>query len=161
MLPQSCKTSAPKQIVNFQALITAHKFSHTKKFLSALVASRPLVEAVLNQLNCARQGSRSEVCIIHYELGLFFKVAFTPQVLQRTKPDTNPEETANAINRAKLPIEILTKMSECPEGLRQVVQSGGLACMANCISCPVDRVSFYAITNLNTILRMVVQTDLR
>ena len=92
---------------------------------------------------------------------MFFKVAFTPQVLQRTKSDTNPEETSKAINRAKLPIEILAKKSESPEGLRQVVQSGGLASTANCVSCPVDRVSFFAITNLHTILRMVVQTDLR
>ena len=55
------------------------KFSRKEKFLRTLVTSRPLVEAIVHQLNCAKK------------------------TLQETKPDTEAEheELEKAAERAK------------------------------------------------------------
>ena len=74
-------------------------------------------------------------------------------------PETNPEEIAKARDRAKLAIGILSSMSECPEGWREVVCRGGLAAITNCLSCPVDSVLFVAITTAHTIMDYLVKFE--
>ena len=87
---------------------------------------------------------------------------WSPKFLEMSIPETSPEEIAKARDRAKLAIGILSTMSECPEGWREVVSHGGLAAIANCLSCPVDVVLFVAITTVHTVMEYPVkfETDL-